>query len=167
MNTKIILNYLSELSLNNYRDWYHAHKKEYKEANKQFEKLIQELIYGIGAFDPSVLKNIPKELTFKLVRDTRFSHDKSPYNPAFRAHISSRGKLPVPVGYYLMVKPGGHSFLGGGLFADMFKDATSMIRDYIAEHGDEFGEIIHFPEFQKYFEVQGTSLKNVPCYETV
>jgi len=59
MNTKIILNYLSELSLNNYRDWYHAHKKEYKEANKQFEKLIQELIYGIGAFDPSVLKNIP------------------------------------------------------------------------------------------------------------
>ena len=38
-----------------------------------------------------------------------------------------------------------------------------MIRDYIAEHGDEFGEIIHFPEFQKYFEVQGTSLKNVPA----
>ena len=81
--------------------------------------------------------------------------------------FSSKGKQPVPVGYYLMIKPGGQSFLRGGLSTNMFKDATTMIRDYIAEHGDEFGEIIHFPEFQKYFEVQGTSLKNVPCYETV
>ena len=45
----------------------------------------------------------------------------------------------------------------------MFRDATVMIRDYIAEHGDEFGEIIHSPEFLKYFAVQGTALKNVPA----
>jgi len=163
MNTKIILNYLSELSLNNYRDWYHAHKKEYKEANKQFEKLIQELIYGIGAFDPSVLKNIPKELTFKLVRDTRFSHDKSPYNPSFRAHISSMGKLPIPVGYYIMIKPNGGTFLGGGLFADMFSNATAMVRDYISANPEEFASIINNPEFKKYFIVKGTALKNVPA----
>ena len=62
-----------------------------------------------------------------------------------------------------MVKPGGHSFLGGGLFADMFKDATKMVRDYITGHGVEFEEIIHAPEFQKSFKVQGTSLKNVPA----
>ena len=62
-----------------------------------------------------------------------------------------------------MIKPGGQSFLGGGLFADMFKDATEMIRDYITEHCEEFEEIIHVPEFQKYFSVQGTSLKNVPA----
>ncbi len=162
MNTKIILNYLSELSLNNYRDWYHAHKKEYKEANKQFEKLIQELIYDIGAFDPSVLKNIPKELTFKLVRDTRFSHDKSPYNPSFRAHISSMGKLPIPVGYYLMIKPNGGTFLGGGLFADMFTNATAMVRDHISKHPDEWNDVISSTEFKKYFTVNGTALKNVP-----
>ena len=91
------------------------------------------------------------------------SHDKSPYNPSFRAHIASKGKLPVPVGYYLMIKPGDQSFLGGGLFADMFRDATAMIRDYITERGEEFEEIIHAPEFQKHFRVQGTSLKNVPA----
>ncbi len=162
MNTKIILNYLSELSLNNYRDWYHAHKKEYKEANEQFEKLIQELIYGIGAFDPSVLNNIPKELTFKLVRDTRFSRDKSPYNPSFRAHISSMGKLPIPVGYYLMIKPNGGTFLGGGLFADMFTNATAMVRDHISKHPDEWNDVISSTEFKKYFTVNGTALKNVP-----
>ena len=119
MDTSYILDYLSALSANNNREWYHAHKAEYKAANAEFEALIQALIFSIGEFDPSVLHNAPQTLTFKLNRDTRFSHDKSPYNPAFRAHISSMGKLPVPVGYYLMIKPGEQSFLGGGLFADM------------------------------------------------
>ncbi len=112
MNTQLILDYLTDLGKNNEREWYHAHKAEYKEANAEFELLLKELILRIGEFDKSVLHNEPKELTFKLVRDTRFSHDKSPYNPAFRAHISSKGKLPVPVGYYLMIKPDGQSFLG-------------------------------------------------------
>ena len=141
MELEMILNYLRQLESHNDRDWFHAHKKEYQEACAAFEELLGELIAEIGAFDSSVLHNTPKELTFKLMRDTRFSHDKSPYLPAFRAHISSRGKLPVPVGYYLMIKPGDQSFLGGGLFADMFKNA---------------------PEFQRLFTVRGTALKNVP-----
>lgn len=163
MNTQQILNYLSELSIHNDREWYHAHKAEYKEANAQFEELVQSLIFRIGEFDSSVLKYAPRELTFKLTRDTRFSQDKSPYNPSFRAHISSMGKLPIPVGYYLMIKPGGKSFLGGGLFADMFKDATRMVRDYIANYGDEWEKIISDPDFRKNFTVGGSSLKNVPA----
>ncbi|MDO4275021.1 MAG: DUF2461 domain-containing protein [Eubacteriales bacterium] len=162
MNTEVILNYLSCLSQNNNREWYHGHKAEYKEANEEFESLVQELILGIGQFDSSILNNSPKDLTFKLVRDTRFSHDKSPYNPAFRAHISSMGKLPVPVGYYIMIKPGNQSFLGGGLFADMFKDATTMVRDYITNHPHEWEQVITAPEFKEIFHVQGTALKNVP-----
>lgn len=163
MNTQLILNYLNELSENNNREWYHTHKEEYKQANAEFEALLQQLILEIGKTDKSILHNIPKDLTFKLVRDTRFSHDKSPYNPAFRAHISAMGKLPVPVGYYLMIKPRNQSFLGGGLFADMFKDATTMVRNYIVENPDEWNEIIHGAEFEKYFTVQGTALKNVPA----
>ena len=44
MNMELILNYLSELSRNNNREWYHEHKEEYREANAEFESLIQELI---------------------------------------------------------------------------------------------------------------------------
>ena len=163
MNTQLIIEYLSALSENNNREWYHANKEDYKKANAEFEELLQALILKVGEFDGSILHNNPKDLTFKLVRDTRFSHDKSPYNPAFRAHISSKGKLPVPVGYYLMIKPGNQSFLGGGLFADMFKEATAMVRDYIVQHGEEWEGIIHDPEFEKYFTVQGTTLKKVPA----
>ena len=134
MKDSIMLTYLTDLSHNNDRQWYHAHKEEFLAAKTAFEGLVQELIYRIGKTDSSILNQNPRELTFKLVRDTRFSHDKSPYNPAFRAHISSKGKLPIPVGYYIMIKPGGQSFLGGGLFTDMFKDATAMIRDHILTH---------------------------------
>ena len=163
MNTQLIIDYLSSLSMNNNREWYHANRDDYKKANAEFEKLLQTLILEIGKFDNSILHNNPQDLTFKIVRDTRFSHDKSPYNPAFRAHISSKGKLPVPVGYYLMIKPGNQSFLGGGLFADMFKDATAMIRDYISRNGEEWENMIHEPDFEKHFTVQGTVLKNVPA----
>lgn len=162
MNTSTILNYLTELRDNNCREWYHAHKPEYQEANAQFEALIQELIFKIGETDNSIIHNVAKDLTFKLVRDTRFSHDKSPYNPAFRAHISSQGKQPIPVGYYIMIRPGNQSFLGGGLFADLFKDATTMVRDYIVTHSDEWQAIIQAPDFCKHFKVGGTALKNVP-----
>ena len=163
MNTRLIFQYLSDLRDNNNREWYHAHKAENKAANAEFEALIRALIHGIGEFDGSVLHNEPKNLTFKLVRDTRFSRDKSPYLPAFRAHISSQGKLPVPVGYYLMIKPDHQSFLGGGLFADMFKDATAMVRDYIVENGDEWERILGAPAFREHFTVRGLALKNVPA----
>ena len=163
MDTQTIMDYLTALAANNDREWYHAHKADYKAANALFEQLVQELIYGIGTFDNSVLHNVPKELTFKLVRDTRFSHDKSPYNPSFRAHISSQGKLPIPVGYYIMLKPNGGTLLGGGLFADMFANATAMVRDYISAHPDEWNDIITDAAFNKYFTVKGTALKNVPA----
>ena len=160
---RMILGYLSDLRDHNDRTWYHAHKAEYTEATAQFESLVGSLILRIGDFDSSVLGHEPRELTFKLVRDTRFSRDKSPYNPAFRAHIAAMGKLPVPVGCYIQIKPGDQSFLGGGLFADMFKDATGMVRDYIASHGEEWEAILRAPDFQSHFALGGTALKNVPA----
>lgn len=163
MNVQSIFDYLSMLAENNNREWYHGNKAEHKNASHEFENLVQQLIYEIGDTDGSILHNIPKNITFKVVRDTRYSADKSPYNPAFRAHISSSTvKLPIPVGYFIRIKPNGQSFLGGGLFADMLKDATTMIRDYIAEHPEEWEDIITNPTFTKYFTVKGVALKNVP-----
>lgn len=162
MNTSKIMEYLSNLEMHNERQWYHTNKQMYREAHSEFLNLLEQLILQIGQTDPSILKSNPSDLTFKLVRDTRFSHDKSPYNPCFRAHISSAGKLPIPVGYFVKIQPGNRSFLGGGLFADMFKDATSMVRDYIASHGEEWERIISNKAFIDNFTVKGECLKNVP-----
>lgn len=162
IDTAIILEYLLELRRNNNKEWYASHKEERKIAEAEFEKLIQELIDRIGTFDESILFHNPKDLTFKLVRDTRFGSDKSPYNPTFRAHISSKGKLPIPVGYFLSISPENMSFLGGGLFTDMFTNATTMIREHIVAHPAELQQILQEPSFCENFEMRGTKLKNVP-----
>ena len=47
MNTQVIIDYLSSLSMNNNREWYHANKDDYKRANDEFEKLLQTLILEI------------------------------------------------------------------------------------------------------------------------
>ena len=162
MSMQLILDYLADLSRNNDRPWYHANKERYKQANAVFEQLIGELIAAIGEFDDSIIHNAPKELTFKIVRDTRFSHDKSPYNPTFRAHIAAMGKLPIPVGYYVAIAPGGRSFLGGGLFASLLADATSQIRHHISTNGESLESIINQKNFAEHFTIKGESLKNVP-----
>jgi uncharacterized protein (TIGR02453 family) len=162
MKMSAILQYLTALENNNNRDWYHANKQQFQEANQSFEEFVELMILKLRECDSSIPLLEPKTLTFKLVRDTRFSHDKSPYNPVFRAHISSKGKLPIPVGYYIMIKPGNRSFLGGGLFADMFKDATAMVRDHITTHGEEWQQIVSEPSFTECFTVKGTALKSVP-----
>lgn len=163
-NMKKTLEFLKNLEANNGRDWFHQHKTERLEAAAEFELLIQSLITEIGKFDETIthLHDDPKSLTFKLNRDTRFSHDKSPYNPTFRAHIGPQGKLPIPAGYFIAIRPGDQSFIGGGLFADMFSDATAMIREHLSASGKEIMNILEAPEFISYFEVKGTKLKNVP-----
>lgn len=105
-----MMEYLRQLQKNNQRDWFQSHKDLRKEAEAEFEELLQDLMERIVRFDPSISGFAPKELTFKQVRDTRFSKDKTPYLPAFRAHISAKGKLPIPVGYYVHLMPDNQTF---------------------------------------------------------
>jgi len=161
MDAKLILNFLKDLEAHNSFDWMKANKDYYEQAKEEFAFLIQELMSNVLKFDKTILVVPPNELMYKLNRDTRFSADKSPYNPAFRAHISRGGKLPVPVGYFLRIKPG-QIFLGGGLFASMFKDATTMIRDYMIKNSNQFIEITEAETFKNNFIIEGEKLKNVP-----
>ena len=63
---KKIITYLKELTKNNNREWYHAHKKEYKEANEEFLDLLDELKFAIGKSDDTILDNVSKELIFNF-----------------------------------------------------------------------------------------------------
>ena len=54
MKDSIMLTYLTDLSHNNDRQWYHAHKEEFLAAKTEFEGLVQELIYRIGKTDSSI-----------------------------------------------------------------------------------------------------------------
>ncbi|MEQ7195411.1 DUF2461 domain-containing protein [Enterococcus avium] len=162
MTYEKIFNYLSALEKNNQQEWFQQTKDQHKTAVTEFYQLVDELSLALHEKDSEIQFIPAKKLSFKLNRDTRFSHDKTPYNPVFRAHIGPKGKLPIPVGYYIFLKPNNQSFLGGGLFADMFSEATEMIRQAIIEHEAEFLTIIQNPVFTEHFTVLGKQLKRMP-----
>lgn len=107
MSSALMLDFLSELREHNSLDWMHAHEQQKRVAQNAFVELVQGCIDELAVEEPALAALDPKSLVFRINRDTRFSDEKSPYNPAFRAHISPAGSLPVPVGYYLHVAPGG------------------------------------------------------------
>lgn len=161
MSNATMLQFLSDLRENNSLEWMHAHEKQKKEAQAAFLELVQGCISDLAVDEPELARLDAKSLVFRINRDTRFSDDKSPYNPTFRAHISSAGREPVPVGYFISITPGG-SFAGGGLFAPHFKDATKMVRDRIQADPDAFLELVEDDDFKRRFQFVGVPLKNVP-----
>ena len=54
--------------------------------------LVQDIIGELAREEPELGLLNPGDLISRLNRDTRFSKDKSPYNPAFRAHLHRRGR---------------------------------------------------------------------------
>lgn len=160
---KTMLTFLKNLAENNSLEWMHQHEKEKKDALNHFYGLVQTLQNEIPAFDPDIPMIEPNKLSFRLNRDTRFSHDKSPYNPTFRAHIGPNGKPYIPAGYFIQLAPEGHdSFLGGGVFGTQFPQATAFVREYLLAHPQEFLALLEAPRFKKYFQLQGEQLKRFP-----
>ncbi|WP_289161322.1 DUF2461 domain-containing protein [uncultured Parabacteroides sp.] len=161
MDTNIILDFLNDLELNNSSEWMKENKLRYDRAKAEFENIIQELINRISYFDVSYTGLTPANMIFRLNRDIRFSKDKSPYTPAFRAHISPAGKYPIPVGYFIHIKP--HNILlGGGIYTSQIPEATKLIRKHISDNSNDFLDIINNPDFSMNFVIQGEKLKKVP-----
>jgi len=162
MDSIKMMEYLKDLGQNNNREWHHSHKGEYQEAKEIFEQIVSRLSYLLGELDGIIIYQQPKELIYRLRRDIRFSTDKTPYNPSFRAHISPYGKSMLPLGYYVSIMPDNQTFLGVGTHTSGMKEITSRVRDYIAEHGDEFEYIVTGAQFSKHFTLLGDKLTRMP-----
>lgn len=158
---KAMFNFLHDLARNNNREWFQEHKADYDSFRKVFEFMVQELIEEISLFDPSVRGVQAKDSIFRIYRDTRFSHDKTPYKTHFGAWITRGGRKSEYPGYYLHLEPGNTLFAAGIWHPD--PKLLKMVRQEIYDNLDEFLEIIRNPEFENTFgEVQGGSLRILP-----
>jgi uncharacterized protein (TIGR02453 family) len=160
---KTTLTFLSELKLNNEREWFAKNRKTYDEARNNFETFVQAVIGEITKFDPIYKGLEAKSCMFRINRDTRFSHDKSVYKTNFGAFMVRGGKKngdKFP-GYYLHVEPGS-SFVAGGAYVPP-APWLSAIREKIDENGDELVRIINQKEFKRLFGgLDGDKLKVPP-----
>ena len=106
MNIPVIFQFLKEVSANNNREWFNAHKDLYEEARGEFENLLSAIITRISLFDESIRGVQVKDCTYRIYRDTRFSQDKTPYKTHLGGYINARGKKSDHCGYYVHIEPG-------------------------------------------------------------
>ena len=91
MNIPVIFQFLKDLSANNNRDWFNEHRAEYETARVEFENFLATVIARISLFDESIRGIQPKDCTYRIYRDTRFSTDKTPYKIHFGGYINAKG----------------------------------------------------------------------------
>ncbi len=149
MNTSKILKFLKAITVNNNRQWFADHRKEYELVRKDFEHDISKAIDAIAVFDSSVSHLTVKDVTYRFNRDTRFSADKSPYKRHFGAYISAHGKKSLHGGYYIHVEPG-NCLLACGCYC-LPTNILTACRNEIMGNIDTWRGIVEQPLFVETF----------------
>lgn len=132
---RALVDFLTALAENNNREWFAQHKQTYLTVHQRFMGFAQQLLDGISAFDGSVVGLRLSECTYRIYRDTRFSHDKSPYKTWYSVFVAPHGKKSGYAGYYLHIEPSKESFLYAGIHAPT-PTLLRSVREEIIDHGD-------------------------------
>ncbi len=158
---KIVLEFLSELSKNNNREWFADNKSRFDEARAAYLIFVDELINSLSIKQPAFSQLKAKDVVFRIYRDVRFSKDKLPYKTQFGAYLAPGGRKSPFGGYYLHVEPG-NSFLAGGVYCPDSENLKA-IRSEIYFNLAEFEKIINEATFKKLFgEIKGSKLTRPP-----
>ena len=157
------LDFLKKLKINNNREWFDSNKTEYLASKEIFEEFVSELIKGINKFDKKVSLDLkPKDCTFRIYKDVRFSKDKTPYKNNMSASINPGGKKSNIPGYYFHLEPEA-CFLAGGVYMPM-PDVLKAIRQEIDYNPLPLINILKSASFKKEFNGldEEDKLKNPP-----
>jgi uncharacterized protein (TIGR02453 family) len=143
------IKFLKDLSKNNNKSWFDAHRQQYEDARNDFAAFIQTVIDKHAKKDPAIGHLKAKDCTFRINRDVRFSKDKSPYKNNMGAYINQGGKKSLLGGYYFHCQPG-QSFVGGGLWMPMPPE-LKKVRQEIDYNLDAFKRIIGSKKFREVY----------------
>ena len=143
------IKFLKDLSKNNNKPWFDAHRRQYEDVKSDFAGFIQTVIDKHAKKDPAIGHLKAKDCTFRINRDVRFSKDKSPYKNNMGAYINQGGKKSLLGGYYFHCQPG-QSFVGGGLWMPMPPE-LKKVRQEIDYNLDAFKRIIGSKKFREVY----------------
>jgi uncharacterized protein (TIGR02453 family) len=150
-----LFNFLTELHQNNNRDWFNAHKSQFKEFEKEAKEFFGDIASSLSKFD-----QISNYKVYRIYRDVRFSKDKTPYKTRFAGGFQ-RATAALRGGYYLNIQPG-LSGVGGGFYAPNPAD-LKRIREEISMDDQALRTILEKKEFKRTFgKMRGDELKTAP-----
>jgi uncharacterized protein (TIGR02453 family) len=153
--SKSALEFLNKLKKNNNREWFDAHKNEFKGEEKKLKEFYNLILEDLNASD-----TIDKMKVFRIYRDVRFSKNKTPYQ-THRSVSFSRATEKLRGGYYLRLEPG-NSMMAGGFFQPNPADLKRIRKEFEVDDS-EIREIIADDNFQNLFgQLEGDEVKTAP-----
>ena len=167
------LQFLAELSVNNNKDWFDAHREWYQACRERFVAFSTEYLRRLAKMDPALAVLQPKDCIWRINRDIRFSADKRPYKEWFgifpAAGVPGQpktwGKKSMRGGYYVHIQPGQCMFAGG--IWDPGKELLAALRQEIEANYEEVEDIMTSKKWKRYFGQDFDSywgtLKKVPA----
>ena len=157
-----VLAFLNELALHNERPWFLAHKIEYQSAVERFNDLTARVIEGIRSFDDTIGPLTPKDCTYRIYRDIRFSKDKTPYKTHMGCYINRGGKKSGFSGYYFHVgaKGTGNMIAAGDICCT--PEVLKILREDIQLGGGDFRQVLSLADPRLVID-ETDSLKRVPA----
>lgn len=162
--TPELFEFLRDLRGNNSRDWFQAQKSRYEDVVKEAAlTFISDFGPHLEAISPHLAAD-PRPVggsMFRIYRDTRFSHDKSPYKTHVGIQFRHKaGKDVHAPCFYLHLEPGS-VFAGAGIW---HPDAAALkkVRDALVEKPARWRKVMADPAFNERFELDGDVLKRPP-----
>lgn len=156
------LSFLRALKRNNRRDWFQPRKEKYEALIKlPMLELINALNAEFERFAPDYITP-PERAVYRIYRDTRFSHDKTPYKTHISAIFPRRTALKREgaVFYFHFTEKDLLAF--GGVYGPD-RDELLAYRTLLAERHEEFEGILREKKLRRMVGgLEGEQLSRVP-----
>ena len=143
------LKFLKDLKKNNNKPWFEKNKTVYLDAKEDMDHFVEQVIEGFAKTDPEIASLHPKDCTYRIYRDVRFSQDKTPYKTHMGAYLNKGGKKTPTAGYYMHIEPG-RNMAGGGLWMPQAPE-LNKVRQEIDYNFSEWTKILGDRNFKKAF----------------
>lgn len=156
--------FLTDLAANNRRDWFHEHKARYEEhIRTPFQRLLGDLQPALAKISPHFVadpRNVGGSL-YRIQRDVRYSHDKSPYKPwqGVRLYHERRRAVTAPL-FYIHMQPGA-CFVGAGLWRPD-GPVLRQVRQFIVDNPASWARAVHQPAFRRRYRLDDSQMLQRP-----
>lgn len=156
------LRFLKSLKRNNRREWFQPRKEVFEATLKApMAALVDAINADLAKVAPAYVTDVKKAI-FRIYRDTRFSHDKTPYKTHIAAVFGRRAAAGHRGGMlYFHVSPV-EIEIAGGIYHPAPEELRNL-RPYLAEHHAEFRRILaHKGILAKLGKLQGDETSRLP-----
>lgn len=142
--------FLDELTANNNREWFAARRAEYDELRALWLADLDRMIAAMARWCPALAAQTGRDAAYRIYRDTRFSHDKTPFKTYFSAAVSDRGRKTMRAGFYIEI--GNARTFDQGIYAGIWALEPAMLRKMrhaIVDNIEEWEAIVDAPALRR------------------